>query len=87
MPRGVGNAEAALGRGEEAVSDIDRDALLALGFEAVGEKRQIHFATAAIDLALLDGFDLVFIGTVGVEKQATDQSAFTVVNATGGGEA
>ena len=41
MARRVGDDECALGRGEEAVGDVDRDALLALGLEAIEQQREI----------------------------------------------
>jgi hypothetical protein len=37
VARRVGQDERALRRGEVAVGDVDRDALLALGAQAVGE--------------------------------------------------
>ena len=39
---GVGDDEPALGRGEVAVGDVDRDALLALGPQPVGQQRQVE---------------------------------------------
>ena len=41
VARGVGDDEFTRGRGEVAVGDIDRDALLALGAQAVGEQREV----------------------------------------------
>ena len=41
-PGRVGDDELAQRRGEIAVGDVDRDALLALGDEAVGQQRQIE---------------------------------------------
>src|SRR3990172_147000 len=38
VARGVGDDEAAAGRGEVPVGHVDGDALLALGLEAVGEE-------------------------------------------------
>ena len=37
----IGNDEFALGRGEKAVGDIDRDALLALRSKTIDEQRKI----------------------------------------------
>jgi len=84
---GIGDAEFAGGSGEEAIGDVYGDALLAFGVETVGEKGEVDLAAAAVDLALFDSFDLVFVGTFGVEEEAADESALTVVNAAGGGEA
>ena len=41
VPGRVGDDEFALGRGEVAVGDIDRDALLPLGPQTVGEQREV----------------------------------------------
>ncbi len=51
VPGAVGDDEAALGRGEVAVGHIDRDPLLALGAEPVGQQRQVERALAAAPLA------------------------------------
>ena len=41
VPGAVGEDERAVGRREVAVGDVDRDALLALGAQAVGEQREV----------------------------------------------
>ena len=46
MARRVGQNELALGRREIAIGDVDGDALLALGAQAVGEQRKIDLAAA-----------------------------------------
>ncbi|CAB3731085.1 hypothetical protein LMG24076_05454 [Trinickia soli] len=43
VARRVGDDELAPRRGEVAIGHVDRDALLALGFQAVGQQRQIDF--------------------------------------------
>jgi hypothetical protein len=48
VARGVGDDELALRRGEVAVGDVDRDALLALGAQAVGEQREVDVLVAAL---------------------------------------
>ena len=75
------------GRGKIAVGDVDGDALLALGAQAVGEQRKIDRAAGAIDLALLHGGELIFEDGLAVVEQAADQRGFAVVDAAGGGEA
>ena len=75
------------GRGEIAVGDVDGDALLAFGAQAVGEQREIDRAAGAIDFALLHGGELVFEDGLAVVEQAADQGGFAVVDAAGGGEA
>ena len=47
VPGRVGELEAAARRDERAVGDVDRDALLALGAQAVGEQREVDVAVAA----------------------------------------
>ncbi len=47
----VGNDELALRRGEEAIGDIDGDALLALGLEAVDQQREIDVVARCAVLA------------------------------------
>ena len=44
VARAVGDDELALVGVEVAVGDVDRDALLALGLQAVHQQRQVHFA-------------------------------------------
>ncbi len=55
----VGELEAAARRDEGAVGDVDRDALLALGAQAVGEEREVDVAVAAALARLLDVLELV----------------------------
>jgi hypothetical protein len=46
------------GRGREvAVGDVDRDALLALGAQAVGQARQVELAVTAVEVGVLVGED------------------------------
>ena len=47
VPGGVGDDELAPRRGEVAVGDVDGDALLALGAQAVGEQREVGVLVAA----------------------------------------
>ena len=53
MPRRVGDDELALLAREEAVGDVDRDALLALGAKAVDQQREIdRLALRPVPLAV-----------------------------------
>jgi len=61
--------------GEVPVGDVDRDALLALGAEAVGEQREV------LEPRLLIGHE-----GLGVEQQAADQRRLSVVDRPGGGD-
>ena len=83
----VGDDELAPRRGEVAVGDVDRDALLALGAQAVGEQREVHVVVAAPAARLLDALELVLEDLLGVVEQAADQRALAVVDRAGRGEA
>ena len=82
----VGDDEFALGRGEVAIGDINGDALFALGFEAVGEKREVDVIIAALARRVLDGFELVFKNVFGIVEQAANQRRFAVINGAASGE-
>ena len=71
------------GVAKRAVGDVDRDALLALGAQAVGEQREVE----PVDAALLDVRELVGQHGLGVVQQPADQRRLAVVDAAGGGEA
>ena len=88
VARRVGEDELALGGGEVAVGDVDRDALLALGAQAVGEQREVERAVAVAALGGLgDLLELVLEDLLGVVEQAPDQGALAVVDRPGGGQA
>jgi hypothetical protein len=85
---GVGDHELATRGGEVAVGDVDRDALLALGPQAVGEQREVERAVAvAPRRRLLHGLELVGEDLLGVVEQAADQRALAVIDRARGGEA
>ena len=73
--------------GERAVGDVDRDALLALGAQAVREQREVGPVAAAAARDLLDVRELVGEHRLGVVEQAADQRGLAVVDRAGGGEA
>ena len=76
----VGELEpAALGH-ERPVRDVDRDALLALGPQPVGEEREVDVAVAAALARLLDVLHLVGEDLLGVEEQPADQRRLAVVD-------
>ena len=79
----VGEDESPPRRRERAVGDVDRDALLALGAQPVGQQRQIE----PVDAALLDVRELVGEHGLRVIEQPPDQGRLPVVDAAGGGEA
>ena len=84
----VGDDEPALGGREVAVGHIDRDALLALGAQSVGEQSQVQRPLAAAALGGLgDVVELILEDLLGVVQEPADQGALTVIDRTGGGEA
>jgi len=84
----VGDDELAARRGEIAIGDGERDALLALGFQPVGQQRQID---GSADRALVPGarklIELVGEDALAGEQQAADQRALAGIDGAGGNEA
>ena len=87
VARGVGDDELAAGGREVAVGHVDRDALLALGAEPVGQQREVGVVVAPGDAGGLDGLELVLEDRLGVQQQPPDQGRLAVVDGTGRGEA
>ena len=77
----VGDDELAARRGEVAVSDVDGDALFALGAEAVGEVGEVDLAAAGDVGRALEGLDLILHEGFRIVEQAPDECGFTVVDA------
>ena len=75
-PGRVGQDERAPRGGEVAVGDVDRDALLALGAQAVGQAREVELAVAPAQVVELVGED-----RLGVVEQAPDERRLAVVDA------
>src|SRR4029453_17756897 len=75
----VGDDELPLGGGEVAVGDVDRDALLALGPQPVGEQRQVGVGVAPLQAGALDRLELVLEDRLRVEEQPADQRGLPVV--------
>jgi hypothetical protein len=86
VPRRVGEDEAAPWRGEVAVGDVDRDALLALGAQAIGEQRQVQVAVAATLGGLHHVLELIGQDLLRVVEQAPDQRRLAVVDRSCGGD-
>jgi hypothetical protein len=84
---GVGDDELALRGGEVAVGDIDGDALLALGAQAVGEQREVGVVVPLRMARRLDRLELVLEDRLGVEQQAPDERRLPVVDRAGCREA
>ena len=86
-PGRVGDDELAARGREVAVRDVDGDALLALGAQAVGEQREVRVVEALVAAGALDRLELVLEDLLGVEEQPPDQRALAVVDGPGGREA
>ena len=88
VARRVGDDELALVGREEAVGHVDRDALLALGGEAVDQQREVEFAALRADFlrVRLERRELVLEDHLRVVQQAADQRALAVVDAAAGDE-
>ena len=72
---------------EVAIGDIDRDALLALGAEAVGQKGQINRFQSASCGSTRHGVQRVGQDGLGVKQQPADQGALAVIYTAAGEEA
>jgi hypothetical protein len=70
--------------GEVAVGDVDGDALLAFGLQAVGQQRQIDRLAGRLALQRVQ---LVGEDGTAVVEQAADERALAVVHAAGGEKA
>ncbi len=76
---GVGEHERAPLGGKEAIGDVDRDPLLALGAQAVGDRREVRLAPIVRDV-----IEVVGEQRAGVEQEPADQRALAVVDGPGG---
>src|SRR5262249_36932909 len=71
---------------ERAVGDVDRDPLLALGAQPVGEEGEVHVAVAAAQRGRLDVLELVGEDLLRVVEQPAEQGRLAVVDRAGGDE-
>ena len=80
---GVGDDELAVLGGEEPVGDVDGDALLALGRQAVEQQREVEVAALRADLGRvgLERGEVVLEHEMGLVEQAPDEGALAVVDA------
>ena len=83
----VGEHEGALRGREVAVGDVDGDALLALGAQAVGEQCEVGALEPAGAADPLDGVELVGEDGLAVVQQPADEGGLAVVDRSGGREA
>ena len=71
-------------RGREVpIRDVDRDALLALGLQAIGEQREVDRPGAAILGSGFNRADLILVHRARIVQQPSDQRALPVVDAAG----
>ena len=83
VARRVGEDELAPRRGEVAVRDVDRDALLALGSQPVGEEREIDRPRGPVARRGLDRAHLILVHRPRVVQEPPDERALPVVDAAG----
>ena len=88
VPGAVGEDERPRAGGEVAVGDVDRDALLALGAQAVGEQGEVEVAVreAALRGGAGDLLELVGEDRLRVVQQPADERRLAVVDRAGGRE-
>jgi hypothetical protein len=89
VARGIGDDELAPVGGEEAVGDVDGDALLALRAEAVDEKGEIELVAlgAGLPAVRLERGELVLEDHLAVVEQAPEQGRLAVVDGAAGQQA
>ena len=86
---GVGDDELAPVGREEAIGDIDGDALLALGGQSIDQKGEIDLAALGADAlgVRLQSRHLIFEDHFGIIKQPPDQGGLAVIDTAAGDEA
>ena len=85
----VGDDEFALVGREEAIGDVDGDALLALGLQPVDQQREVDVVAVGAELLgiLFQRRELILEQHLGIVKQAADQRGLAVIDAAAGEEA
>src|SRR5262249_24123246 len=81
--RRVGQDKFPAGRREISVGNVNRDALLALGSQAVGEEREVDWSGAAVLGSASNRMQLILVDRPGVVQQSPDQRALPIVHAAG----
>ena len=87
MARSVRDDELAPRRGEVAIRDVDGDALLAFGAQAVGEVGEIDLAAAGDVGGTFERFDLVLHQRLRIVEQPADERGLAVIDGAAGVEA
>src|SRR6266702_3723847 len=83
VARCVGDDELAPRGGEVPVGDVDRDPLLPLGPQAVGEQGKVGVLLTAVAAGALHGRELVLEDRLGVVEEPPDEGALAVVHRAG----
>ena len=86
MARCVGDDEFALVSGEKAISDVDGDALLALGLQPVDQQREVDILAGGAEFLgiLFQGGQSVFEQQFRIVQQTPNQGGFAVIDAAAG---
>ena len=89
VTRRVGDDELALFGREKAIGNVNRDALFALGGEAIDQQRKVDFLTLCADLfrVVLQRRKLIFKDHLGIVEQPPDQRGLAVIDGPAGDEA
>jgi hypothetical protein len=89
MTRRVGDDEAPRRGGKEAVGDVDGDALLSLGLQAIDQERKVEARPLRAELARISfqGSRLVFEDRARIVQQPPNQRRLAIVDAAAGDEA
>ncbi len=86
MAGSVGEDELAFWCCEVPVGDVDGDALLTFGAQAVGQQCQVDVVGAALFAGPLDGLQLVLEDLLGVVEHSSDQGALAIIDRSGRSE-
>ena len=88
VSRRVGDDELAPVGGEEAIRNVDGDALLTFGGQAVDEQREIEIAALRADFFRVgfERLELVFEDELRLVQQPADQRGLAVIDAAAGDE-
>jgi hypothetical protein len=89
MARRIGDDEAALIGGEEAVGDVDGNALLALRLQSIDQQREVDIVAGGAVLAgvAFQGREMVIEDQLGVVEQPADQRGFAIIDTATGEKA
>ena len=87
MARSIGDDELATGCREIAVGNVDRDTLLTLSAEPIGEIGEIDLSSAGDVGGTLKGLNLILHERLGVVEEAADKGRLAVIDGPAGIEA